>query len=129
MLNSAQNRVNVLKRTAEAQFLAARSSLLTHMQIPSVKIEDLLAAANTRRKLLGLTLLDQLTPDTRLDAGLTRLRQHSTSNRPYATSLRWPPPASSFPSSPKRGRRPARDHDYSGGRSGAACLAPPTDAG
>ena len=41
MLNSAQNRVNALKRTAEAQFQAARSSLLTHMQIPSVKVDDL----------------------------------------------------------------------------------------
>jgi hypothetical protein len=71
VLNSAQNRVNALKRTAEAQFQAARSSLLTHMQIPSVKIDDLLAATNARRKLLGLALLSQLTPDTRLDAGLT----------------------------------------------------------
>lgn len=71
VLNSAQNRINALKRTAEAQFQAARSSLLTHMQIPSVKIDDLLAATNARRKLLGLALLSQLTPDTRLDAGLT----------------------------------------------------------
>ncbi|MFK4654220.1 hypothetical protein ABIF97_004154 [Bradyrhizobium japonicum] len=71
VLNSAQSRVNAQKRTAEAQFQAARSSLLTHMQIPSVKIDDLLAAANARRKLLGLFPLDQLTPDNRLDAGLT----------------------------------------------------------
>jgi hypothetical protein len=58
VLDSAQNRVNALKRTAEAQFQAARSSLLIHMQIPSVKIDDLLAAANARRKLLGLSPLD-----------------------------------------------------------------------
>ncbi|MDE5464943.1 ATP-binding protein [Bradyrhizobium sp. CSS354] len=31
VLNSAQNRVNAQKRTVEAQFHAARSSLLTHM--------------------------------------------------------------------------------------------------
>ena len=81
MLNSAQNRINALKRTAEAQFQAARSSLLTHMQIPSVKIDDLLAATNARRKLLGLALLSQLTPDTRLDAGLT-----SSSSAPASSS-------------------------------------------
>ncbi|WP_245286101.1 AAA family ATPase [Bradyrhizobium sp. WSM1253] len=71
VLNGAQNRVNAFKRTAEAQFQAARSSLLSLMQIPSVKIDDLLSAANARRKLLGLSPLAQLTPDTRLDAGLT----------------------------------------------------------
>nr|WP_249816834.1 ATP-binding protein [Bradyrhizobium sp. 160] len=84
VLNSAQNRVNALKRTAEAQFQTARSSLLTHMQIPSVKIDDLLAAANARRKLLGLPLLDQLTPDTRLDAGLTSSSSASAFNKQSA---------------------------------------------
>lgn len=84
VLNSAQNRVNVQKRTTEAQFHAARSSLLTHMQIPSVKIDDLLAAANARRKLLGLPPLDQLTPDTRLDAGLTSISSEPAFNKQSA---------------------------------------------
>ncbi|MBR1235591.1 chromosome segregation protein SMC [Bradyrhizobium sp. AUGA SZCCT0182] len=70
-LNTAQNRVNAVKRSSEAQVNANRSSLLGHAQIPVLKADDLLAAVNVRRKLLGLALLDRLGPDTKLDAGLT----------------------------------------------------------
>ena len=70
-LNTAQNRVNATKRATDAQVQSSRNSLLTHAQLPALKADELIAAVNTRRKVLGLALLDQLGPDTKLDAGLT----------------------------------------------------------
>jgi hypothetical protein len=54
------------------------------MLIPSIKIDEILAAANARRKLLGVPLLDQLTPDTRLDAGLAVGASAPACNKPSA---------------------------------------------
>jgi recombinational DNA repair ATPase RecF len=70
-LNTAQNRLNSAKRSAAAQVQSSRDNLLVHTQISTLKADDLLGAANKRRALLNLPLLDQLTPDTKLDSGLT----------------------------------------------------------
>ncbi|MGD9631675.1 MAG: AAA family ATPase [Pirellulales bacterium] len=70
-LNTAQNRLTTAKRSASAQVQSSRNNLLVHTQIATLKADDLLGAANKRRALLNLPPLDQLTPDTKLDSGLT----------------------------------------------------------
>jgi hypothetical protein len=69
-LNTAQNKVQGAQRTAEAQVLASRDALLLHLQIPTLRTEDLVGAVNERRRVLGLPELTELTADSRLDADL-----------------------------------------------------------
>ena len=68
-LNTAQNRLQSQHRTAATLADTSRSALLLHLQIATLRSEDLLKAVNQRRKLLGLTEIAELTPDTKLDAG------------------------------------------------------------
>jgi ABC-type transport system involved in cytochrome c biogenesis ATPase subunit len=70
-LNTAQHRLQSQHRTAAALVDTSRSALLLHLQIATLRSEDLLKAVNQRRKLLGLTEIAELTPDTKLDAGLS----------------------------------------------------------
>ena len=70
-LNTAQNRLQRDQKTAEAAVNSSRSALQTHLQIATLRSEDVLAAVNQRRALLGLTEFAELTADTKLDAGLS----------------------------------------------------------
>lgn len=70
-LNTAQNRLQTSQRTAAAQVQTSRDALLRHLQISTLHSDDLLEAVNIRRKLLGLPEIAELTPDTKLDAGLS----------------------------------------------------------
>src|SRR2546426_5231364 len=64
-LNTAQNRLQSQQRTAAAQVDSSRSALLLHIQIATLRSEDLLEAVNQRRKLLGLPEIAELTADTK----------------------------------------------------------------
>ncbi len=90
-LNTAQNRLTSVKRNAAAHVQSSRNNLLVHTQIATLKADDLLGAVNKRRTLLNLPPLDQLTPDTKLDSGLTAsgvirfflsLNEHKISEKP-----------------------------------------------
>jgi hypothetical protein len=70
-LNSAQNKLQTAHRAAATQVQTSRASLLTHLQIPTLNAESLLAAVNKRRRLLELPEIPELTGDTKLDDGLT----------------------------------------------------------
>ena len=70
-LNSAQNKLNTVQRTAAAQVQSSRDALLLHLQISVLSADDLLEAVNKRRKLLGLPEIAELTADTKLDVGLS----------------------------------------------------------
>ncbi|MFB3906513.1 MAG: AAA family ATPase [Acidobacteriota bacterium] len=70
-LNTAQNRLQNSHRTATVQVQAARSTLQQHLQIATLRSEDVLEAVNARRRLLGLAEILELTADTTLDAGLS----------------------------------------------------------
>jgi recombinational DNA repair ATPase RecF len=69
-LNTAQNRLGTAARNAFAQANANRDLLLRHLQ-STLRSEDILAAVNQRRTLLGLTPIAALTAGTNLDAGLS----------------------------------------------------------
>lgn len=70
-LNTAQNKLQTQQRTAAAQVQSSRDALQVHLQIPTLRAEDLLEAVNKRRKVLGLPEIGELTADTKLHAGLS----------------------------------------------------------
>jgi recombinational DNA repair ATPase RecF len=70
-LNSAQNKLQIAQRTAVVHVQSSREALQLHLQIPTLRAEDLLEAVNKRRKLLGLPEIAALTADTKVDAGLS----------------------------------------------------------
>jgi recombinational DNA repair ATPase RecF len=70
-LNTAQNKLQTAQRTATTQVQSSRDALLRHLQISTLRSEDLLEAVNKRRKLLGLPEILELTADTKLDTGLS----------------------------------------------------------
>jgi hypothetical protein len=84
VLNTAQNKLGTTFKTATAQVESARSALMLHLQIATLKAEDLLQAVNKRRTLLGLPAIPELTPDTKLDAGLSAAAKPSDFNRESA---------------------------------------------
>jgi recombinational DNA repair ATPase RecF len=70
-LSTAQNRLQAAQRTAAAQVQSCRDALQRHLQISTLRPEEVLEAVNKRRKVLGLPETPELTPDTKLDAGLS----------------------------------------------------------
>jgi DNA repair exonuclease SbcCD ATPase subunit len=70
-LNTAQNKLQNAQRSAAAQVQSNRSALQLHLQIATLHAQDLLAAVIKRRKVLGLAEIEDLTADTKLDAGLS----------------------------------------------------------
>jgi ABC-type branched-subunit amino acid transport system ATPase component len=69
-LNTAQNKLQTANRNATAQVQSSRETLQRHLQIPTLLASDLLEAVNKRRKMLSLLEIEELTADTKLDAGL-----------------------------------------------------------
>jgi recombinational DNA repair ATPase RecF len=69
-LYAAQNRLQTARGSATAQVQSSRGTLQLHLQIAALDTADLLEAINARRKILGLAEIADLTPDTKLDAGL-----------------------------------------------------------
>jgi recombinational DNA repair ATPase RecF len=83
-LNTAQNRLQSAHATTTAQVLSRRNALLLHLQISTLRSEDLLGVVNKRRKLLELAQLPELTTDTELDAGLSTTAKASDFNKESA---------------------------------------------
>jgi recombinational DNA repair ATPase RecF len=84
VLNAAENKLTQMQKTTLAQVEAQRGSLQRHLQIATLRPEDVLKAANVRRQLLGLATLTELTADTKLDAGLADTPKVSDFNKESA---------------------------------------------
>jgi recombinational DNA repair ATPase RecF len=69
-LYAAQNKLQLAHKTATAQVQSARNALQLHLQIATLRAEDLLEAVNKRREVLGLATIFKLAVDTKLDDGL-----------------------------------------------------------
>lgn len=80
-LNTAQNRLQRDQKTAETTLASSRTTLLTHLQIATLRSEDVLAVVNQRRALLGLTEIAEMTADTKLDAGLSSMSRAPEFNK------------------------------------------------
>jgi len=85
-LNTAQNRLNTVHKTATGQVQSSRNALLTHLQLPALTAPGVLGAVNKRRSLLGLPEIAELTGDTKLDDGLTSSATQQDFNK--ASALR-----------------------------------------
>jgi len=83
-LNTAQNKLQGMHRAATAQVQTDRNALQLHLQIATLRAEDLLAAVNKRREVLGLAAITELTADTKLDAGLANNVKQSEFNKESA---------------------------------------------
>ena len=83
-LNTAQNKLQTVHKTATAQVKSARTTLQLHLQIPTPRAEDLLETVNKRRKVLNLPEIAGLAADTRLDAGLSETAKTAEFNKESA---------------------------------------------
>lgn len=70
-LLAAQNKLQAEHGTLTAQVESARKTLALHLQLPALSTDGLLEAVNKRRGVLSLPEIDELTSDTKLDAGLS----------------------------------------------------------
>ena len=68
--NTAQNKLQTEQRAAKSQEQARGDALQRHLQITTWKIADLLDAVNKRREVLGLSVLTELPPGSKVDEGL-----------------------------------------------------------
>ncbi|MGA7384180.1 MAG: chromosome segregation protein SMC [Methylocella sp.] len=84
MLNTVQNKLQNAYRTTTAQVASDRNTLQRHLQIPTLRAEDLLEAVNKRRKVLNLPEIAELTADIRLDAGLSETAKTPEFNKETA---------------------------------------------
>jgi RecF/RecN/SMC N terminal domain len=80
-LNTAQNRLQTQHKNAEANVRSSRETLQRHLQIGAFQATEVLAAVNTRRKVLGLDPIDTLTADTELNSGLTEAGKANEFNK------------------------------------------------
>lgn len=80
-LKAAQNRLQTAHQTAVAQVQASRETLQRHLQISTFQAVDVLAAVNQRRKALTLPIIEELTANTKLDAGLSETTKASEFNK------------------------------------------------
>lgn len=85
-LNTAHNKLRNAHKAADARVQADRHALLLHLQIAALRSDDVLRAANERRKALDLREIAELTPDTKLDAGLKETAGNTEFNK--ASALR-----------------------------------------
>jgi recombinational DNA repair ATPase RecF len=69
-LNTAQNKLQQGERAAKAKVESDRTALQRHLHIATLRTADVLESVNARRQILGLPVLTEVTPDTRLDAGI-----------------------------------------------------------
>lgn len=69
-LVGAHNKLQASESTAATQAKACRGALLLHLQIPTMVLADMLEVVNKRRRVLGLSEIQELTSGTKLDAGL-----------------------------------------------------------
>ncbi len=69
-LKTTENKLGVEQTTAKTVAEAAEDSLKRHLDLAALKAEDVLAAVNKRRKVLGLPLLAELTKDTDVSQGI-----------------------------------------------------------
>lgn len=71
-LKTTQNKLETAHSGAKQQADAARESLKRHLDLAELKAEDLLAAVNQRRKVLGLAEISELARDTSVSEGLEK---------------------------------------------------------
>jgi AAA domain len=83
-LNTAQNKLQSVQRTAEAQMKSSHAALRLHLQVDELNSTDLLEIVNKRRRLLDLPEFAALTSETKLDQGLAAGAKQGALNKKTA---------------------------------------------
>ena len=83
-LNSAHNKLQSTQRALESAVRTAREALQRHVQVTTLSADELRDVVNRKREILGLTPLEKLTPDCKLDAGIDAPTKKPSSNRQSA---------------------------------------------
>lgn len=83
-LNGARNKLANALKAASSQLAFSRSTLQRHLGIDNNAIAELLKAVNKRRVVLGLEPIDELSPETQLDAGIADPDKTSAFNKTSA---------------------------------------------
>jgi len=87
-LKTTENRLTTALSSASAAAASAADSLKRHLDLPELKNEEVIGLVNQRRKLLGLDLISEVTPDTDVSAGLTQKKASQTVAQTKETCLR-----------------------------------------
>ena len=69
-LKTTENKLTAEQATAKALVDAAEDSLKRHLDLAALNSDDVLAAVNRRRQILGLAAIEQLTKDTDVCEGI-----------------------------------------------------------
>ena len=69
-LKTTENKLNTAYAHAKSKAMNSEDSLKRHLDLQELKIKDLLAAVNQRRKVLGLPTFTELKKDTALSEGV-----------------------------------------------------------
>ena len=83
-LKTASNRVLNAYKTAQQSTEDIENELRRHLNVDELTSELILSVVNTHRQILGLSSLDEITPDTVIDDGVTIDDPQSTFNKETA---------------------------------------------
>ena len=86
-LKTTENKLNGEYLTAKTQSESGQDSLKRHLDLPNLNSEDLLAAVNKKRTLLGLQIITELKKDTDLSDGLSTSETQDASSLTKETAL------------------------------------------
>ena len=84
LLGTGRNRVTNRLRTAQQRTTDAADALRRHLDLKELSAEDILAAVNAQRSVLGLSALGELTAETLLHAGAPRDAPQAVFNKAAA---------------------------------------------
>jgi hypothetical protein len=81
---TAQNRLQTNHKNAKAEVSSAGEAIRLHLHVDEFTAAILLDAANKKRKVLDLPRIEELTPDTKVDAGLAAAGKSTEFNKESA---------------------------------------------
>jgi hypothetical protein len=84
VLATVKNRLSAAHTSAERDVGNANDALRRHLDVKAISTEEILAAANTRRKILGLAEIKELKADTSLNLGVLEGGSQQAFNKPSA---------------------------------------------
>jgi RecF/RecN/SMC N terminal domain len=81
VLATVKNRLSATHTSAARDVTNADDALRRHLDVKALSAEEIIAAANTRRKILGLSEIKELKADTSLNVGVLEGGSHQAFNK------------------------------------------------
>jgi RecF/RecN/SMC family protein len=83
-LNTVYKRLRTKNNNAEANIISASDTLKLHLQVEDLTSETLLDIVNNNRKILDLTKINELKPETKVDEGIANVPKINEFNKESA---------------------------------------------